>query len=80
MSLATSLPIADKLARGLLPAADPLKTYAGHGNGRPCDGCNLPISTTEIEHEMDFADGLTVRFHAGCAATWHSLVASGRAA
>ena len=40
------------------------------------DGCKLPITTAEIEHELDFADKLLVRFHAGCAATWRSLVAN----
>ena len=80
MSLATSPPIADKLTRGLLPTANPLKTWAGNGNGRPCHGCDVPITAMEIEHELDFADGLTVRFHAGCAETWRLLIASGRVA
>lgn len=76
MSFATSRSIRDKLVRGLLPTGEPLRTWAGNGNGRACDGCDLPITTAEIEHELEFGGGLPVRFHAGCAATWRSLAAN----
>jgi len=73
MSLTTSLPIEDKLARDLLPIADPLKTWAGNGNGRPCHGCNLPISATKIEHEWTSQTGARCVFTLH-AATWRALI------
>jgi hypothetical protein len=64
--------IADKVLRRELPADKPLKLGAGRGNGRPCDGCEKPITTTEIEHELDQPGGLILRFHVACARFWQS--------
>lgn len=41
-----------------------MKSWVGDGNGGACDGCDVPITTGEIYHQLDFPDGLTVRFHA----------------
>jgi PAS domain S-box-containing protein len=62
--------IAEKLKRGLLPRAKLVKTWAGFGNGRPCDGCDEAILSADIEHELDFEDGRTLRFHDACAVLW----------
>ena len=45
---------AEKLQRGLLPRAKLVKTWAGFGNGRPCDGCDQEILSADIEQELDF--------------------------
>jgi hypothetical protein len=63
--------IPDKLARGLLPTGTPLKTFAGLGTGRPCDGCGRSVAPTDVEYELDFADDRTVRLHKECLAIWH---------
>jgi len=62
--------IAEKLQRGLLPRAKLVKTWAGFGNGRPCDGCDQAILSADIEQELDFEDGRTLRLHEACAALW----------
>jgi hypothetical protein len=68
--------IRDKLSRGLLPAERPLKLWVGRGNGRACDGCGLRIGPTHMEHEFDFPDGRTVRFHEDCTAMWRRALVS----
>ena len=55
--------IAEKLKRGLLLRAKLIKTWEGFGNGRPCDGCDEAILSADIEHELDFEDDRTLRFH-----------------
>ena len=62
--------IAEKLQRGLLPRAKLVKTWAGFGNGRPCDGCDQAILSADIEQELDFEDGRTLRLHDACAVLW----------
>ena len=62
--------IADKVIRRELPSAKLLKLWAGYGKGRPCDGCDKPITTTEIEHEVDLPGGVILRFHVACTGFW----------
>jgi hypothetical protein len=64
-----------KLAAGLLPHHHPVKSWAGFGTGNACDGCDESILATEVEHELDFAESPTLRFHATCEAIWRGLVA-----
>jgi len=66
--------LADKLTRDLLPTAKPIRTWAGFGNGQVCDGCDDPISRSDLEHEIDFEGGRTVRFHVACAVLWQRMV------
>lgn len=63
--------IPDKLARGLLPTIKPLKTFAGLGTGRPCDGCGRSVAPTDVEYELEFADERTVLLHKDCLAIWY---------
>jgi hypothetical protein len=65
--------ITDKLWRGALPADEPVKTWGGYGTGLTCDGCDEVISATEPEHDMEFADGRTLRLHVACAGLWRVL-------
>jgi hypothetical protein len=63
-----------KLSAGFLPTHHPVKSWAGFGTGASCDGCDQPILATEVEHELDFAESATRRFHATCEAIWRALV------
>ena len=62
--------IPDKIANGHLPTQHPHKVWVGNGNGHRCDGCDETIAATDLEHELDFAGGVTLRFHVQCAAIW----------
>jgi hypothetical protein len=58
--------IMDKLVQGTLPAADPLMLWDGYGTGLPCDGCDVAITRSEQEQELEMPNGRTVRFHVAC--------------
>lgn len=60
-----------KVTAGTLRCDVPLETWADYGSGRSCDGCGQAIARTAFEHEWDFEDGCTLRFHSGCAAVLH---------
>jgi hypothetical protein len=61
-----------KIAAGTrpLPENAPGKVWVGYGNGRPCDGCDDPITTVQLEYEVDISDR-TLRFHSKCLEAWH---------
>jgi len=40
------------------------------GSRRPCDGCDRPISSTEVEMRVRFSDGVSLFFHAPCFTAW----------
>ncbi len=67
--------ILDKIAAGLLPRETPLKVWAGRGRGRVCDGCERQITADEVEHELDFSGGRTLRLHAACSDIWRRATA-----
>jgi PAS domain S-box-containing protein len=67
---------ADKLERGLLTGAHPVRMWTGFGNGRPCDGCDDAILSADIQHEVDFEDGRTLRFHDACGTLWRRKTGS----
>ena len=46
--------IREKLSEGLLPDKAPAHSWCGYGSRKPCNGCNEPILSTEVEHELDF--------------------------
>ena len=62
-----------KLWDGVLPNAAPIAMRAGHGPGRPCDGCDLPIGAREAEQAVELEDGRGLRFHVACASLWQVL-------
>ena len=61
-----------KLDAGTLPREASSKMFAGYGDGRPCDGCETPITNTQVEWEFDGPDGQAYRFHLGCAGLWEA--------
>jgi len=66
--------IMEKIASGVLPAETPVRMWAGLGRGRPCNACGNLVTVTEVEHELDFARGRTVRFHDACSETWRRAI------
>ncbi len=62
-----------KLQFGLLPSADPVKTWLGQGSGAYCDGCDVRLLAGQAEVELSFADGEALRLHETCAEIWLAL-------
>jgi hypothetical protein len=58
------------LGSGRLPAADPVKLWAGPSMGKPCTACGETIGSA-TEYELDFPAGVTVLFHPRCYAIWN---------
>lgn len=73
MDVAAAARITEKLWQGTLPADDPAKLWGGPGSGLPCDGCDIVISSSEPEHEVEMPDGRTRRFHVACSGLWRVL-------
>ena len=67
--------IREKLSEGLLPGKAPAHSWRGNGSRKPCNGCNEPILSTEVEYELNFNGARIVHFHAACEAIWRSLIA-----
>jgi hypothetical protein len=65
--------IMEKLLRGSLPAADPLKLWISYGTGLTCDGCDEVISASAQEHEAEMPNGRILRFHVPCHGLWRAL-------
>lgn len=62
--------IRGKLQFGLLPTADPVKTWPSRGRGAYCDGCDVELLPGQAEVEVTFVDGEALRFHETCAEIW----------
>lgn len=60
-----------KLAEGVLPRADPVRTWAGPGTGYVCIVCGALIPRDDMEYELQFdEDTETLRFHRLCQTIW----------
>jgi hypothetical protein len=61
---------------GKLPSRAPTRTWGGPGVGAPCAICGLPVTTDEVEFEIEFArdgdnPGLDkFHLHIRCFAAW----------
>lgn len=57
---------------GASPAPRPLRTWAGHGTGVPCNACGTAISEKDIEYEVEVPSGgdRTLHFHFNCYQDW----------
>ena len=73
---AVSTRIMDKLVRGTLPDADPVRVWGGYGTGLLCDGCDMAIASNEQEHEVEMPNGRRLRFHDPCHGLWRALKVS----
>jgi hypothetical protein len=57
----------------VMPYREPLRTWAGHGTGARCNGCDGSIQAHEIEYEIELPPGTdapTLHFHFVCYRTW----------
>jgi hypothetical protein len=61
-----------KLEAGDLPMSAPMEMEASPGSGATCDGCGVPILSTQIEHALLFVNRV-FRLHFDCAAEWAAL-------
>jgi hypothetical protein len=66
--------ITDKLWHGTLPAEDPAMLRGGKGSGLRCHGCDIVISPSEREYEVEMPGGSILRFHVACCGLWRVLV------
>ncbi len=64
--------ITDKVLRHVLPSDKPLNLWIERGTGRPCDGCEKPITTAEYGYDLDLPGDVILRFHVACADYWHA--------
>ena len=57
---------------GASPAKRPLRTWAGHGTGVPCNSCGMAIDEKDIEYEVEMTVGSvrTLHFHFNCYQDW----------
>ena len=62
-----------KLWLGILPADEPVKMWGGYGSGQACDGCDLPVTPKDPEHEIEMPGGRILRLHVACAGLWRVL-------
>jgi hypothetical protein len=63
--------IRTKIRAGLLTRDACGKGWYARGHGQACAACELVIDGTEVECEVRFADGTTLRFHRPCYAIWN---------
>ena len=70
-----SVKIAQKIASGRLPSRRdaPGKLWVGRGADKVCDGCDAPVTPSEVEYELDLKDR-TLRFHFHCYAVWEGAI------
>ena len=66
--------ILSKIADGQLPSIEITRVWAGPGSGRPCDGCDQPVTAADVEHEIDLAGAVTLRLHSGCFMIWQEVL------
>jgi hypothetical protein len=57
---------------GVQPRQRPLRTWAGHGTGVPCNECGAAIDAKDIEYEVEMQRGAlrTLHFHFNCYQQW----------
>jgi hypothetical protein len=64
-----------RVAQGRVPCRRQDHTWAGKGTGLDCTVCELPITSQQVEYELQFdaeASLIVVRMHRLCLAAWES--------
>ena len=65
------LRIRERIGNGQLPVMIPKQSSGGYGSGKTCSACDHPITSTQIEYEVeDERDGRQLSFHFGCHVVW----------
>lgn len=76
---ALRLRVRERIADGRLPVMVPTRIDAGYGSGHTCVACAEPITSTQIEYELnDYRDGRALCFHLGCHVVWQIECAAAR--
>jgi hypothetical protein len=63
----------ERIANGQLPGAAPSRMWAGHGSGQLCALCDQPITSDDVEYEVEVqrdSAPATFRFHRACESVW----------
>jgi hypothetical protein len=55
-----------KVLIGQLPRRTTTRCWVGEGQGLPCDGCDRPVTSSDLQHEVDAIGLGTLRFHSRC--------------
>ncbi len=77
---ALRLLVRERIADGRLPVMVPRHIAGGYGSGRTCVACDQPITSTQIEYEVDdYRDGKRLDFHLGCHVVWQLECTQARA-
>lgn len=71
--------IRERIEAGLLPIKVPDEVRAGYGVEAVCVACDLPITGSQIEYEVDDAAGRSLHFHLSCYAVWQAACTQIRA-
>ena len=64
--------IREKLDAGRLPREDHLRRWVGYGRNRPCVACEHVILHSQVQHELEFANGRIVSMHIVCAGLYEA--------
>jgi hypothetical protein len=63
--------IRERIVNGQLPGIIPKQISGGYGSGKACAACDQPITSTQIEYEVeDEPNGRLLNFHFGCHVVW----------
>jgi hypothetical protein len=69
--------VRQRVTDGRVPCKRQDYTWAGKGTGLDCSVCDLPITSLQVEYELQFgaeagAGVVVVRMHRPCFAAWES--------
>ena len=63
--------VRELIKSGLLPLMVPQQIQGGHGSGQACAACDRPITSAQVEYEVEDPEGdRRMHFHLGCHAAW----------
>jgi len=61
----------DRISKGQLPSAPPIRMWGGEGTGSPCSLCDKAIEEAELEIEQRINGKVrTYHFHVLCESLW----------
>jgi hypothetical protein len=68
---ALRLRVRERIENGRLPMIVPSQIAGGYGSGRVCAACDDPITSSQVEYEVnDERNGNRLSFHLGCHVVW----------
>jgi hypothetical protein len=68
---ALRLRVRELIENGRLPPMVPSQIAGGYGSGRVCAACDHPITSCQVEYEVnDERNGSRLSFHLGCHVMW----------